>query len=200
MGQKNKRYENAGNIKSVYTVNFREPEEIIQIIQQFKGIKSLEDNLAFLYIELQNVLDGYEFSDEQKTKLQSFTVKSFDGQDIIKNEETLSFFSKFRYCLFPVEKNMNLKVMEYFLDYLFKLPVSDQAVVYGALGEELNKVLLQKTKENNDIQNIDLKKLLKTSATELYKHADERLKVFIDAAVKTDSRYVSDENKNNKRI
>ena len=99
--------------------------------------------------------------------MQSFTVKSLDGQDIIKNEETLSFFSKFRYCLFPEEKNMNLKVMEYFLDYLFKLPVSDQAVVYGALGEELNKVLLQKTKENNDIQNIDLEKLLKSSATEL---------------------------------
>ena len=54
MGRKKARYENAGNIKSVYTVNFREPEEIIQIIQQFKGIKSLEDNLAFLYIELQN--------------------------------------------------------------------------------------------------------------------------------------------------
>jgi hypothetical protein len=167
MGRKKARYENAGNIKSVYTVNFREPEEIIQIIQQFKGIKSLEDNLAFLYIELQNVLDGYEFSDEQKTKLQSFTVKSLDGQDIIKNEETFSFFSKFLDCLSPEEKNMNLKVMEYFLDYLFKLPVSDQAVVYGALGEELNKVLLQKTKENNDIQNIDLEKLLKTSATEL---------------------------------
>ena len=167
MGRKKARYENAGNIKSVYTVNFREPEEIIQIIQQFKGITSLEDNLAILYIELQNVLDGYEFSDEQKTKLQSFTVKSLDGQDIIKNEETLSFFSKFLDCLSPEEKNMNLKVMEYFLDYLFKLPVSDQAVVYGALGEELNKVLLQKTKENNDIQNIDLEKLLKTSATEL---------------------------------
>ena len=41
---------------------------------------------------------------------------------------------------------------------------------------------------------------MKTSATELYKQADERLKVFIDAAVKTDSRYASDENKNNKRI
>ena len=200
MGRKKARYENAGNIKSVYTVNFREPEEIIQIIQQFKGITSLEDNLAILYIELQNVLDGYEFSDEQKTKLQSFTVKSLDGQDIIKNEETLSFFSNFLDCLSPEEKNMNLKVMEYFLDYMFKLPVSDQAVVYGALEEELNKVLLQKTKENNDIQNFDLEKLLKTSATELYKHADERLKVFIDAAVKTDSRYASDENKNNKRI
>ena len=58
MGRKKARYENAGNIKSVYTVNFREPEEIIQIFQQFKGIISLEVNLAFLIIELQNVLDG----------------------------------------------------------------------------------------------------------------------------------------------
>ena len=58
--------------------------------------------------------------------------------------------------------------------------VSDQAVVYGALGEELNRVLLEKTKEKNDLQNIDLEKLLKTSATY--------------------SRYASDENKNKKRI
>ena len=38
MGRKKARYENAGpgNIKTVYTVNFREPEEIIEIIQQFK--------------------------------------------------------------------------------------------------------------------------------------------------------------------
>ena len=75
---------------------------------------------------------------------------------------------------------MSMKIVKHFLDYLFKLPVSDQAVVYGALGEELNRVLLEKTKEKNDLQNIDLEKLLKTSAT--------------------DSRYASDENKNKKRI
>ena len=47
MGRKKARYENAGNIKSVYTVNFREPEEIIQIFQQFKGMISLEINWHF---------------------------------------------------------------------------------------------------------------------------------------------------------
>ena len=84
MGRKKARYENAGNIKTVFTVNFREPEEIIAILEQFKGIKSLEDDLAFLYVELQNVLEGYEFSDEQKTKLQSFAVKSVNKQTIKK--------------------------------------------------------------------------------------------------------------------
>ena len=113
MGRKKARYENAGpgNIKTVYTVNFREPEEIIEIIQQFKGKITMQDNLAFLYIELQNVLDGYKFSDEQKTKLQSFTVKSLNGSENMKSEETLTCFSKFLECLSPEEKDMNMKIV-----------------------------------------------------------------------------------------
>ena len=46
MGKKRARYENAGNIKTVQTVNFREPENIIQILQTFEGNEAMEGHLA----------------------------------------------------------------------------------------------------------------------------------------------------------
>ena len=85
------------------------------------------------------------------------------------------------------------------MEFFIVLPTDEQCGLYEALGNEMNKGLFETTKEKIDIQNIDIEKLLKTSSRDLYGNADQRLRAFIDAAVKTNERYAN-ETKNNKRI
>ena len=76
MGKKRARYENAGNIKTVQTVNFREPENIIQILQTFEGNEAMEGHLAELYCQMQTILRGHEFCKTQQKEILNFAVET----------------------------------------------------------------------------------------------------------------------------
>ena len=70
---------------------------------------------------------------------------------------------------------------------------------YEVLGYKLNDALFKQTKEEIDVQRVDLQQLLQTSSTDPFENADPRLKAFIRAAVKPNERFAN-ENKNNKRL
>ena len=56
MGRKRARYENVGNIKSIFTVNFREPNEIMEIMETFKRSEVMEGHLANLFFQMKTFL------------------------------------------------------------------------------------------------------------------------------------------------
>ena len=74
MVKKRCRYENAGRIKSIFTVNFREPEEILSILNTFKGNEVMECHLAELYCKMQTILVGYQFTKPEKKDVLNFAV------------------------------------------------------------------------------------------------------------------------------
>ena len=59
MGKKRGRYENAGRIKSIHTVNFRDADEILTILESFRGNEAMEGHIAELYIKMQAILVDY---------------------------------------------------------------------------------------------------------------------------------------------
>ena len=66
MGNKRGRYENAGRIKSIHTVNFRDADEILTILESFRGNEAMERHIAELYIKMQAILVDYDFTHKQK--------------------------------------------------------------------------------------------------------------------------------------
>ena len=63
MGKKRARFENIGHnrIKSVYEVNFREPEEIVNILESFCGNEKMEEHLVPIFLKFREIFDDYEF-------------------------------------------------------------------------------------------------------------------------------------------
>ena len=60
MGRKRKRYENTGNIQTVFTVNFRDPDQIDEIFETFAQNEVMCGNMAFVTtISLLNKLKVY---------------------------------------------------------------------------------------------------------------------------------------------
>ena len=101
------------------------------------------------------------------------------------NEELLSLSTKLIANLHPGETEVNENLVKSFSIFFFSLPVEEQCGLYDLFGSELNKALYEQTKATVNVQNIDIEKLLKSSSMDIFNDADERLKTFIIAAVKT---------------
>lgn len=198
MVKKRGRYENVGATQSIFTVNFRNPGEIMAILQTFKGNNVMEGHLVDLYCKMQDLLTDYEFSKLEQKQLLKFAVDAIENGE--NGVDILLTASNLLKKLAPGEEENNNEVINSFLSFFLSLPKEAQTGVYEALGNDLNKVLYEETKPKTEIQKIDLEKLLKTTSKSLYEVADQRLKSFIDAAVKTDERGDrNDENRNRKR-
>ena len=51
MVRKRARYENVVNIKAIFTVNFREPNKIMEVMETFRGSEVMEGHLANLFCQ-----------------------------------------------------------------------------------------------------------------------------------------------------
>ena len=102
------------------------------------------------------------------------------------DDEILLTSSRLIEKLSPGSGDRNAMIINQLLCFVCSLPSEEQISVYEGLGKELNDVLYEKTKESTPIKDIDLLKLLNTSSKNLFENADDRLKAFISAAVKTD--------------
>ena len=197
MGRKRARYENVGNIQSIFTVNFREPNEIIEVMNTFRGSEIMEGNLANLFCQMKAFFVDYEFDKAEQKEMVSFAAEAMDDNE--NDKQIIESVSIMVGKLKPGNVEVNLKLVKSVLSFLVSLPATEQVETYEALGDKLNDVLFQQTKEDIDIQKVDLEKLLKTSSTDAFENADPRLKAFIYAAVKPNERFAT-ENKNNKRL
>ena len=197
MVRKRARYENVGNIKSIFTVNFREPNEIMEVIETFRGSEVMEGHLAKLFCRMKHFLKGYDFEKADQKEIISFAAEAIDGDE--NEKDIIGSVSTMVEKLKPADEEVNSKLIRSLLTFLLSLPASEQVEAYEVLGDKLNDALFKQTKEENDIQKIDLQKLLQTSSTDPFENADPRLKAFIRAAVKTNERF-ENENKKNKRL
>ena len=193
MVRKRARYENVGNIKSIFTVNFREPNEIMEVIETFRGSEVMEGHLAKLFCRMKHFLKGYDFEKADQKEIISFAAEAIDGDE--NEKDIIGSVSTMVEKLKPADEEVNSKLIRSLLTFLLSLPASEQVEAYEVLGDKLNDALFKQTKEENDIQKIDLQKLLQTSSTDPFENADPRLKAFIRAAVKTNERF-ENENKN----
>ena len=184
MGKKRGRYENAGRIKSIHTVNFRDADEILTILESFRGNEAMEGHIAELYIKMQAILVDYDFTQKQKSDVLEFAIESLDEKE--NDDEILLTSSRLFEKLSPGSGDKNAMIINQLLCFVCSLPSEEQISVYEGLGKELNDVLYEKTKESSPIKDIDLLELLNTSSKNLFENADYRLKAFISAAVKTD--------------
>ena len=181
MGKKRARYENIGQnrIKSVYEVNFREPEEIVNILESFRGNEKMEEHLVPVFLKFLEIFDDYQFKTEEQRSIVDFALKTVSFED-----ESFGKIAKIILRgIAPGEALVKSEIVREFLNYILSVPVQDQVDAYKVLGNELNKVLYEQTIGVPNIQQIDLQQLLNTSHTNLYKTADPRLKAFIEAAV-----------------
>ena len=197
MVRKRARYENVGNIKAIFTVNFREPNKIMEVMETFRGSEVMEGHLANLFCQMKDFLIGYEFCKAEQKKITSFAAEAMDEDE--NEKEIIESVSTMVAKLKPADEEINCKLVKSFLTFLQSLPASEQVETYAVLGDKLNDALFKQTKEEIDVQKVDLQKLLQTSPTDPFEKADPRLKAFIRAAVKTNERFAN-ETKNNKRL
>ena len=113
-----------------------------------------------------------------------FAIESLDDKE--NADEILLTSSMLIEKLSPGSGDINARIINQLLSFVSSLPSQEQISVYEGLGKELNDVLYEKTKESTPIKDIDLLKLLNTSSKNMFENADDRLKAFISAAVKTD--------------
>ena len=171
------KYINNGRMQTIFTVNFDDPDSILDIalpLMKNSRLKSNMTKLAFGIID--NIDDEIECGIEQVTKiLQSLSPTSQNPVDV-----------KF--------------MLQTFGSFLFSLPKDQQLVLYKMLGNQLNKSLKEQSEDTPKLENVDLAQLLKSSGSDLYDQADPRLKAFIEEAVKTDytDKYGSDVANNKK--
>ena len=76
MGKKRARYENIGQNKtrSVYEVNFREPEEICNILESFCGNDKMELHLVTIFQKHLEIFEDYSFETEEQKSIINFAV------------------------------------------------------------------------------------------------------------------------------
>ena len=117
-----------------------------------------------------------------------FAIESLDDKE--NDYEILLTSSRLIEKLSPGSGDRNAMIINQLLCFVCSLPSEEQISVYEGLGKELNDVLYEKTKESTPIKDIDLLKLLNTSSKNMFENADDRLKAFISAAVKTDERNI----------
>ena len=81
MVRKRGRYENAGRLQSIFTVNFRETDEILTILNSFRGNEAMEGHIADLYIKMQAILIDYDFTNKQKSDVLEFAIETLDDKE-----------------------------------------------------------------------------------------------------------------------
>ena len=93
MVRKRGRYENAGRLQSIFTVNFRETDEILTILNLFRGNEAMEGHIADLYIKMQAILIDYDSLHciEDKEEKDVLTETFLNG----KNGKPKSYFIDF---------------------------------------------------------------------------------------------------------
>ena len=199
MGRKRKRYENTGNIQTVFTVNFRDPDQIDEIFKTFAQNEVMCGNMAKLFCNMQCHLLDYDFSAQQAKSILEFAVDKNLDNNLDTSEDLIAAASKVIECAIPGQTETNQSLIRSFSVFFFSLPSVEQCSMYESFGKELNTALYEQTKSKIDIQNMDIEKLLNSSSSDLFKNADERLQSFVSAAVKTDERRANEE-KESKRM
>ena len=101
----------------------------------------------------------YEFDKADQKEMVSFAAEAMDDNE--NDKQIIESVSIMVGKLKPGNVEVNLKLVNSFLSFLVSLPATEQVETYEALGDKLNDVLFQQTKEDIDIQKVDLKKLLK---------------------------------------
>ena len=188
MGRKRKRYENTGNIQTVFTVNFRDPDQIDEIFEAFAENEVMCQVMAKLYCKMQVHLLDYDFSVEQSKSILEFAIDKTVANKVDMKEDLLVAATRAVESTLPAENKTNENFIKAFSSFFFSLPIAEQCRLYEMFGNELNTVLYEQTKEKIDMKHMDIEKLLNSSSRNIFFNADERLKSFINAAVKTDER------------
>ena len=116
MGRKRARYENVGNIKSIFTVNFREPNEIMEIMETFKGSEVMEGHLANLFCQMKTFFEEYEFCKADQKEIISFAAEAMDDDE--NGEEIIESVSNMVGKLKPGDEEINSKLVNSFLTFL----------------------------------------------------------------------------------
>jgi hypothetical protein len=171
MGRTKAKFANVGRIKTIFTVNFDEPESILSIILPLMENSNIKSKVIQLGLGIINCIDDtIEDGIEQVTKLLQSLSPS------VQNPVDLKF------------------MLQAFGCFVSNLPIDQQLTLYKMLGDQLNKRLKEQSEDTPKMENVDIKELLKSSGKEVYDKADPRLRMFIEAAVKTDftEKYGSD--------
>ena len=69
--------------------------------------------------------------------------------------------------------------------FVASVPIDQQLTLYKLLGAQLNSPLWDQSKRTPNLEHVDIAQLLKFSSQEMYNETDQRLKAFIEEAVKT---------------
>ena len=89
MGRKRKRYENTGNIQTVFTVNFHDPDQIDEIFEAFAENEVMCQVMAKLYCKMQVHLLDYDFSVEQSKSILEFAIDKTVANKVDMKEDLL---------------------------------------------------------------------------------------------------------------
>ena len=163
MGRTKAKFENVGRIKTIFTVNFDDPESILAIILPLMENRNIKSKVIKLGLGIVKCIDDTtEDGIEQVTKLLQFLSPSVQN---------------------PVDVKFMLQAFGCFVS---NLPIDQQLSLYTMLGRQLNQPLQEHSEDTPKMENVDIKELLKSSGKEVYDKADPRLRTFIEAAVHTD--------------
>ena len=139
MGKTKAKYENVGRLQTIYTINFEDPESILDIISPLIGNKRLRKQILKLGLVIIHYLteeDTLEGSHNHVTKLLS--------------------------SVSPVPENP--LDLEYLLQtigtFISRMSVHYQVIVYKMLGEQLNLPLREQSEGTPSMEKMDITKLL----------------------------------------
>ena len=77
---KRARYENNGTFQTLFTVNFRDEENVSEIFQSYQGNRIMEGKMAEIFCKLQENLIDYDFSNSQQEEILPFVANQNENQ------------------------------------------------------------------------------------------------------------------------
>ena len=141
MGRKRKRYENTGNIQTVFTVNFCDPDQIDEIFEAFAENEVMCQVMAKLYCKMQVHLLDYDFSVEQSKSILEFAIDKTVANKVDMKEDLLVAATRAVESTLPAENKTNENFIKAFSAFFFSPPIAEQCRLYEMFGNELNTVL-----------------------------------------------------------
>ena len=164
MGRQKARYQETGRLRTIYTVNFGDHVSILQTIEPLMRNTRVRTEIFKLGLGILNHIQD---------------------NDVI--EDCIGHVTKLLGALTSCNKTP--VDMRFFMQtvgsFVASVPIDQQLPMYKLLGAQLNTPLWDQSKRSPNLEHVDIAQLLTFSSQDMYNEADQRLKVFIEEAVKT---------------
>ena len=158
------RYQQTGRLKTIHTVNFGDHVSILNTIEPLMGNSRVRTEILKLGL---GILNNIHDNDVIEDGIGHVTKLLGASTSCNKNPVDVRFF------------------MQTVGSFVASVPIDQQLTLYKLLGAQLNSPLWDQSKRTPNLEHVDIAQLLKFSSQEMYNETDQRLKAFIEEAVKT---------------